>query len=271
MRGTGQIAFSLPREMPARLSILDLQGREVAVLAEGVMPAGPHTASWDGRGLHGTAPAGRLLRAARRRRPRALAAAGPAAGEDGTALNGAVGRGAGVARALSLVLLAVATLAAFAGMSGHGWILLDDPLYVTRDPHVARGLTLDGLRWFLLEPHGQNWHPLTSASHMLDVSLFGLAPAGHHAVNLLLHVVNAVLLALVLFRLTGAWWRSVLVAALFALHPLRVESVAWISERKDVLSGLFFLLTLAAYGRWAARPSRARSAAGGGERWRWGS
>jgi len=182
-------------------------------------------------------------------------------GEDGTALNRAVGRGAGTTRALVLALLAAATLAAFAGVRGNGWILLDDPLYVTRDPHVARGLTLDGVRWFLLEPHGQNWHPLTSASHMLDVTLFGLAPAGHHAVNLLLHTLNAVLLALVLFRFSGAWWRSVLVAALFALHPLRVESVAWISERKDVLSGLFFLLTLAAYGRWAARPSRARYAA----------
>jgi tetratricopeptide (TPR) repeat protein len=163
-------------------------------------------------------------------------------------------------RALTLALLAAATLAAFAGVSGNGWILLDDPLYVTREPHVALGLTLDGVRWSLAEPHGLNWHPLTTWSHMLDVTLFGLAPAGHHAVSLLLHALNAVLLALALFRLTGAWWRSLLVAALFALHPLRVESVAWISERKDVLSGLFFLLTLWAYAAWAARPSARRYA-----------
>jgi len=165
------------------------------------------------------------------------------------------------ARALSLALLATATLAAFAGVLDHDWLRLDDPGYVLENPHVNGGLTAAGLRWALTRPHGGNWHPLTSASHMLDVTLFGLAPAGHHAVNLLLHTLNAVLLALVLFRFSGAWWRSVLVAALFALHPLRVESVAWISERKDVLSGLFFLLTLAAYGRWAARPSRARYAA----------
>jgi tetratricopeptide (TPR) repeat protein len=95
---------------------------------------------------------------------------------------------------------------------------------------------------------------------MLDVQLFGLAPPGHHAVSLALHVLNAVLLVTVLHRMTGAWWRSVLVGALFALHPLRVESVAWISERKDVLSGLFFLLALEAYRRWAARPGRARYA-----------
>ena len=132
---------------------------------------------------------------------------------------------------LVLALLAAATFAAFAGVLRNGWILLDDPLYVFEDPHVVRGWRLDGLLWFLSNPHGQNWHPLTSWSHMLDVQLFGLAPAGHHAVNLAWHVLNAVLLAVVLHRMTGAWWRSVLVAALFALHPLRAESVAWVSER----------------------------------------
>jgi len=116
------------------------------------------------------------------------------------------------------------------------------------------------MRWFLHEPHGGNWHPLTSFSHMLDVQLFGLAPSGHHAVSLALHILNALLVLLVLFRLTGAWWRSLLVAGLFALHPLRVESVAWISERKDVLSAFFFLLTLEGYRRWAIRPSPARYA-----------
>jgi tetratricopeptide (TPR) repeat protein len=161
-------------------------------------------------------------------------------------------------RLLSLLLLAVATAGVFAGVLGNGWIQLDDPMYVLQDSHVSRGLTLAGARWFLHEPHGGNWHPLTSYSHMLDVQLYGFEPAGHHATSLVLHVLNALLLALVLFRLTGAWWRSVLVAACFALHPLRVESVAWVAERKDVLSTFFFLLALDAYRRWVARPAPAR-------------
>jgi len=165
-----------------------------------------------------------------------------------------------VIRALVLVVLAAAICASFAGVLRSGWILFDDPEYVSAQPRVAGGLRLDNALWFLFHPHAANWHPLTSWSHMLDVQLFGLVPAGHHATSLFLHVLNAVLLALVLFRLTGAWWRSVAVAALFALHPLRVESVAWISERKDVLSGLFFVLTLGAYGRWVERPGRLRYA-----------
>ncbi len=163
-------------------------------------------------------------------------------------------------RSLSLAILAVATFAAFAGVLRNGWVLIDDPGYVYENPHVTPGLTLDGLRWFLHQPHGGNWHPLTSLSHMLDVQLFGLAPAGHHAVNLALHLLNVLLLVMVLYRFTGAWWRSLLVGALFGLHPLRVESVAWVAERKDVLSGLFFLLTLEAWRRWVARPSAGRYA-----------
>ena len=163
-------------------------------------------------------------------------------------------------RWLVLALLAAVTSAVFAGVLGHGWTLFDDPRYVFDNPRINRGWRLDQALWFLVQPHGENWHPLTSWSHMLDVQWFGLAPAGHHATSLLFHALNAALLAWVLFGLTGAWWRSVLVAALFALHPLRVESVAWISERKDVLSGLFFLLTLEAYRRWVARPDRLRRA-----------
>jgi len=163
-------------------------------------------------------------------------------------------------RLIVLALLAGATLVTFAGVLGNQWLYYDDPHYVTDNPHVNRGWTFDGMRWFLTHPHAANWHPLTSWSHMLDVQLFGLAPAGHHATSLLLHVLNAVLAVVVLRRLTGAWWRSVLVGALFALHPLRVESVAWVSERKDVLSGLCFWLTLECYRRWAARPSAARYA-----------
>jgi len=163
-------------------------------------------------------------------------------------------------RLLSLLGLIAATLAAFAGVMRNRWLLLDDPLYVLVNPHVRAGFTLEGVVWFLRHPHGENWHPLTSISHMLDVQLFGLEPSGHHAVSLALHVLNAALLAVVLARLTGAWWRSLTVAALFALHPLRVESVAWVAERKDVLSALFFVVALECYRRWAARPTPGRYA-----------
>ena len=161
-------------------------------------------------------------------------------------------------RALALAFLAAATLFAFAGALGNGWIFFDDPRYVYENPHVTRGLRLDEALWFLSHAHAENWHPLTSWSHLLDVQLFGLDPVGPHAVNLALHALNVLLLVLVLHRLTGGWWRSLAVGALFALHPLRVESVAWVSERKDVLSGLLFVLTLEAYRRWAARPGRLR-------------
>jgi len=159
---------------------------------------------------------------------------------------------------LPAAALALVTIAAFGGVLRNDWILLDDPIYVFDNSHVNRGWTGSGAVWFLHEPHGGNWHPLTSYSHMLDVQLFGLRPAGHHAVSLLLHALNAFLLGVVLCRLTGAVWRSVLVASLFALHPLRVESVAWISERKDVLSGAFFLATIELYRRWAAHPTPLR-------------
>jgi hypothetical protein len=165
-----------------------------------------------------------------------------------------------VARPGSLALLAAATLAAFAGVLRNGWILLDDPDYVLANPNVNQGLTLHGLRWLLHSPHAANYHPLTTLIHMVNVQCFGQGPAGHHAVSLVLHILNAVLLAVALNRLTGAWWRSVFVAAAFALHPLRVESVAWASELKDMLSGLFFMLTLWAYARWVDRPGRWRNA-----------
>ncbi len=163
-----------------------------------------------------------------------------------------------LSRVLTLAALAAATLAVFAGVLRNGWILFDDPAYVTAQPRVSAGWKLANAIWFLSHPHAANWHPLTTWSHMLDAQVFGSGPLGPHAVNLALHVLNALLLLLVLSRLTGSWWRSAAVAALFALHPLRVESVAWISERKDVLSGFFFLLTLGAYARWAERPAPAR-------------
>jgi protein O-mannosyl-transferase len=184
-------------------------------------------------------------------RPRAAVAAARAA---------RAGEPSSRVRALSLAVLAGATFAAFAGVLRNGWVLVDDPDYVTQNPYVTSGLTLRGLLWFLHAPHGGNWHPLTSLSHMLDVQWFGLAPAGRHAVNLALHLLNVLLLVIVLHRFTGAWWRSLIVGALFGLHPLRVESVAWVAERKDVLSALFFLLTLEAYRRWAERPGLRRYA-----------
>lgn len=127
------------------------------------------------------------------------------------------------------------------------FISLDDPDYVSDNPHVAAGLTWPGVEWAFTTVHASNWHPLTWLSHLLDATLFGPGPLGPHSVNLALHAANAALLLLLLQRLTGAFWRSALVAALFALHPLRVESVAWVSERKDVLCAFFFLLTLHSY------------------------
>jgi tetratricopeptide (TPR) repeat protein len=134
----------------------------------------------------------------------------------------------------------------------------DDPSYVTQNPHVQSGLTLANLRWALFARHSNNWHPLTWISHMADCELYGLNPAGHHATNLMFHVANAVLIFLLLRRATGAQWRSAFVAALFALHPLHVESVAWVSERKDVLSTFFWALTIWAYVRYSERPGLAR-------------
>jgi tetratricopeptide (TPR) repeat protein len=163
-------------------------------------------------------------------------------------------------RAALLVLLAAATIAAFAGVQSADWILFDDPAYALSNAHISRGFTWEGWRWILTHAHGGNFHPLTSASHMLDAELFGRSPLGPHLLNLALHVANALLVCRVLYGYTRAWWRSYFVAVLFALHPLRVESVAWISERKDVLSLCFFLLALDAYRRWTERRTAARYA-----------
>ena len=127
--------------------------------------------------------------------------------------------------------------------------------YVYENRHVQRGLTGEGTAWAITAYHACNWHPLTWLSHMLDCQLYGLKPGGHHLTNVLLHAAAAVLLFLALRRMTGALWPSAWVAAVFAIHPLRVESVAWVAERKDVLSGLFFMLTLWFYARYAERPA----------------
>jgi tetratricopeptide (TPR) repeat protein len=133
----------------------------------------------------------------------------------------------------------------------NGFVNLDDQAYVTQNVHVKEGLTRDSLSWIWGDTQSSNWHPLTWVSHMLDSELFGMHPEGHHATSVLLHALNTVLLFLVFRKMTGAPWRSFAMAALFGVHPLRVESVAWISERKDVLSGLFWMLTLWAYARYA--------------------
>ena len=149
------------------------------------------------------------------------------------------------------VLLAGLTLAVFWPVVHCGFINLDDPDYVTNNPHVLGGLTLENIGWAFRTGYRANWHPLTWLSHMADVELIGVRPGFHHLTNLLFHTANTVLLFWVLNRMTGALGRSALMAALFAVHPLHVESVAWISERKDVLSTFFFLLTLWAYARYA--------------------
>ncbi|HWR97913.1 MAG TPA: tetratricopeptide repeat protein [Candidatus Methanoperedens sp.] len=167
-------------------------------------------------------------------------------------------------RFLVIALLLVLAVAAIYGQTyRHGFIAYDDDSYIYDVREVTGGLTLNGLRW-AFGYHAGNWHPLTWLSHMLDVQLFGVRPGRHHLVGAGLHALNAVLLAGVLTAATGAFWRSVAVAALFALHPLRVESVAWASERKDVLSSLFGLLSLWAYVGYARRPGIGRYLAAAG-------
>jgi Flp pilus assembly protein TadD len=153
------------------------------------------------------------------------------------------------------------TLAAFSGLAHNGFVGFDDNVYLTDNAMVRRGLTIDGIAWAFRTTDGVNWHPVSWLSHMLDVSLFGMRPGAHHLVGLLLHGANTVLLFGVMRSFTGTLWRSALVAALFAVHPLHVESVAWASERKDLLSTGFVLLALLAWRRHLGRPTAARYAA----------
>ncbi len=147
------------------------------------------------------------------------------------------------------LMLAIVTLASYWRVSQFGFVEFDDQEYVKYNPHVHSGVSSENIRWAFTRVHACNWHPLTWISHMLDCQLFGLNPGAHHLINLGLHIVNALLLFGWLRQMTGATWRSAMVAALFALHPAHVESVAWISERKDVLSTLFALLALRVYSR----------------------
>jgi tetratricopeptide (TPR) repeat protein len=155
--------------------------------------------------------------------------------------------------------LTLLTLLVYAPAFTFPFVNFDDPAYASQNPQVQAGLSGDGVRWAFTTFHSANWHPLTWLSLQLDATLYGgMNAGGYHLTNVLLHVANTLLLFLVLDRLTGAVWRSAVVAALFALHPLHVESVAWVSERKDVLSTLFWMLTLAAYGSYVRRPGVGR-------------
>jgi tetratricopeptide (TPR) repeat protein len=165
------------------------------------------------------------------------------------------------------VFLAAITFAVFGQTLRHEFINYDDPSYVYENPVVIRGLNLKGIEWAFTHIVLSNWHPLTMISHMLDCQMYGLNAGGHHLTNVLLHTGSVLLLFLVLRRLTGFLWRSAFVAAVFAIHPLHVESVAWVAERKDVLSAFFFLLTIWAYARYVEKQSRVEgraSSAGGG-------
>lgn len=151
--------------------------------------------------------------------------------------------------------LVALTWLVFGQTLGHDFVNYDDPNYVYENPRITAGISFTGVAWAFTHIHAQNWHPLTTISHMLDSQVYGLRATGHHFTNVLLHTVAVTLLFFGLRQMTGTTWRSAMVAAIFAIHPLRVESVAWVAERKDVLSGVFFMLTLLSYIRYVRRPS----------------
>jgi tetratricopeptide (TPR) repeat protein len=152
-------------------------------------------------------------------------------------------------------LLACVTFAVYCQVGGFDFVNYDDNLYVTDNAHVKAGLTMEGIRWAFTTGHASNWHPLTWLSFMTDVSLFGASAPAFHIENVIFHIVNSSLLLLLLRRMTGALWPSAFAAAIFALHPLHVESVAWIAERKDVISAFFWITTMLAYETYARRDS----------------
>jgi tetratricopeptide (TPR) repeat protein len=156
------------------------------------------------------------------------------------------------------VFLAAITWLVFGQTLRQDFVDYDDNTYVYANPVVPNGVTLRGVAWAFAHSHARNWHPLTTISHMVDCQLYGLNAGGHHFTNVLLHTIAVLSLFLLLRQMTGALWRSAFVAAVFAIHPLHVESVAWIAERKDVLSGVLFMLTLAAYLRYTRNPTFGR-------------
>ncbi len=156
------------------------------------------------------------------------------------------------------LLLVLATLAAYWQVSDHLFITYDDDLYVTNNSYVLQGLNPSSIKWAFSLNDASYWHPLTWLSHMLDVELYGLNSGMHHSSNLIFHAVNSLLLFFVFNRMTGKLWRSAFVAACFALHPLNVESIAWVAERKNVLSTLFWILTMLSYTLYVERPGLLR-------------
>ena len=156
------------------------------------------------------------------------------------------------------ILLAALVWLVFGQTLRHQFVNFDDGTYVYKNPDVIRGITGQGLKQAFTHVVAANWHPVTMLSHMLDCQLFGVAPGGHHFTNVFLHATATILLFLVVWAMTQARWRSAFIAAVFAVHPLHVESVAWIAERKDVLSAIFFMLTIGAYVQFVRRPSRVR-------------
>ena len=161
-------------------------------------------------------------------------------------------------KSVVVLLLVVVVLIAYGTVWHFDFVNIDDDFYVTENAQIQQGLSLDSVLWAMTTIEEANWHPLTWLSHMMDVQLFGLNPGGHHLTNLLLHIANVLLLFGVLQQMTGAVWLSALVAALFALHPLNVESVAWVAQRKTVLSTMFWLLTVLAYVRYVKKPNWGR-------------
>src|SRR5215471_10973408 len=159
---------------------------------------------------------------------------------------------------LACLGLAAVTWLVFGQTLAHDFVNFDDRVYVYENPLITKGLSTEALISAFTHTHARNWHPLTTISHMVDCQLYGVNAGGHHFTNVILHTLAVLLLFLVLRQMTGMLWQSAFVAAVFAIHPLHVESVAWIAERKDVLSAVFFMLTLAAYARYARVPSAAR-------------
>jgi len=153
------------------------------------------------------------------------------------------------------IFLVISTLAVYWQVQGHEFINYDDDVYITSNLNVQAGLTRESVYWAFMTSHFANWHPVTWLSHMLDYELYGDRPKGHHLTSLFFHVASTLILFIVLVRMTGELWRSGFVAAMFALHPLNIESVAWVAERKNVLSALFWLITVWAYIHYTEKPN----------------
>lgn len=156
---------------------------------------------------------------------------------------------------LPIILILIAlNLHIYWQVRNHEFIGLDDGVYVLNNYPVQKGLTKESITWAFSSFHSSNWHPLTWLSHIFDYQLYGANPKGHHLTNLLFHILNSVLLFLIFEQITSSIWKSAFLAILFALHPINVESVAWVSQRKNVLSTFFWLLTTIAYLRYAKKP-----------------